>query len=76
MGKYFTETKDYYECERCNVTTATENRICPCNRKVCDAIKKGTLTITKNITYDGENQIVSRNLDSDDIGQMIASMNL
>lgn len=76
MGKYFTETKDYYECTRCNITTATEFRLCPCNRKPCDATKKGTMTITKNITFDNENRVISRQLDSDDLGQMIASMNL
>jgi hypothetical protein len=76
MGKYFTETKDYYECERCKITTATENRLCPCNRKPCDATKRGTITISKSITFDNESIIVSRKLDSDDVSQMMASMNL
>ena len=75
MSNYTTETKDYYECERCGVTTATENRLCPCNRRVCDAVKKGTLKITKTITLDGEGGN-SNQLFNDDIGQMIASMNL
>ena len=76
MTKYFTEKKDYYECERCKVTTATEHRLCPCNRKNCDDIKKGIITTTKTITFDGDSGLVSRSHDSNDIGQMIASMNL
>lgn len=76
MGKYFTETKDYYECERCKITTATEHRLCPCNRKPCDVVKKGTITTSKFITFDNESHLISRQLDSDDLGQMVASMNL
>ena len=76
MGKYITETKDYYECERCNVDTATENRLCPCNRRVCEAVKKGRMTTTKIVTFDDEMNLKRSNLDSDDIGQMMASMNL
>jgi hypothetical protein len=76
MGKVISEVKQYYECTRCNVTTATEHRLCPCNRKVCDAKKMGTITITKTITLDNEDSSVSRDKGVDDIGQMMASMNL
>jgi hypothetical protein len=72
MGKVISEVKQYYECIRCNVTTATEHRLCPCNRKVCDTKKMGTITITLN----NEDFSVSRDKGVDDIGQMMASMNL
>lgn len=75
MGKVVSEVKQYYECLRCKVTTATEHRLCPCNRKDCDAKKMGTITITKTIVLDSEDLSVSRG-DIDDIGQMMASMNL
>jgi hypothetical protein len=75
MGKVISEVKQYYECVRCNVTTATEHRLCPCNRKNCDAKKMGIITITKSIVLDGENTVGRRN-EIDDVNQMIASMNL
>jgi hypothetical protein len=76
MGKVISEVKQYYECVRCDVTTATEHRLCPCNRKVCEAKKMGIITITKTITLDNEDFSVNRDSGMDDIGQMMASMNL
>lgn len=75
MGKIISEVKEYYECTRCNITTATEHRLCPCNRRVCDAKKMGKITITKNIVLDGEN-IASRGDENNDVSQIMASMNL
>lgn len=75
MVKNVSVTKGYYECERCKITTATEYRLCPCNRKTCDAEKMGTITITKTITLDSEDLSVSR-WGMDDISQTMASMNL
>jgi hypothetical protein len=76
MGKVISEVKEYYVCIRCNVTTATEHRLCPCNRKVCDAKKMGTIAITKTITLDNEDNVINRDDSIDDIEQMMASMNL
>jgi len=29
--------ESYYECERCNITSETEGRMCPCPRGSCEA---------------------------------------
>lgn len=71
-----TTTKDYYECVRCGINTSFEYRICPCNRKPCDAIKKGIITITKNITLDEDDFKTNGRDRNDDIGQMLASWNV
>jgi hypothetical protein len=75
MGKIISEVKEYHECTRCNVTTATEHRLCPCNRRVCHAKKMGIITITKTITIDGDSTI-GRSDNNNDVGQIMASMNL
>lgn len=69
-------TKDYHECARCGITTATENRLCPCNRKSCDAIKKGTIVITKTIMLDDQKKVKDLREGDGDIGQIIASWNV
>jgi hypothetical protein len=69
-----TKKYDYFECERCEINTETEGRKCPCPRGSCDAEKKGFVTITKNITFDAE--MVRDNNNLDDIGAIMAKMNL
>lgn len=76
MIKNISVTKDYHECGRCKISTAVEYRLCPCNRKDCEAKKIGTITIMKTITLDSEDLSVSRDKSMDNIGQMMASMNL
>lgn len=41
--------KNYYECNRCNISSEENSRMCPCPRGSCDAVKKGTVIITKEI---------------------------
>jgi hypothetical protein len=68
------EKYDYYECERCEINTETEGRMCPCPRDLnCDAEKKGEVIITKTIVLDSERNDIDRN---GSIGQIIASMNV
>ena len=76
MVKNISVTKDYYECERCNVSTDVEYRLCPCNRKVCEAKKMGSITITKTIIFDIEDSSTNKNGSLNDIDQIMASMNL
>lgn len=76
MSTTTTVIKDYYECSRCKINSETEKRMCPCPRGSCDAVIKGKVTISKTITIFGE-ELKTRTIhDSDDIGQMRASMNL
>ena len=37
-------TEDYYKCERCQIDSLTEGRMCPCPRGGCDAALKGPVT--------------------------------
>jgi hypothetical protein len=76
MTTFTSITKDYYECERCGITTATDNRLCPCNRKTCDAIKKGSIVITKTIYLDNKDQSSNNRNDFNDLGQIVASINV
>ena len=77
MSKTATEINDYYECYRCEITSETTGRMCPCPRNLnCDAVLKGRVTITKTITIFGEEPKTRTIHDSDDIGQMTASINL
>lgn len=45
------EVSDYYECDRCDINSEHENRMCPCPRGGCEAEvvgkKKVVTTITK-----------------------------
>lgn len=70
-----TETKEYHECERCQITTATEYRLCPCNRKNCFSKKMGIITITKTIVIINEPDGKPKT-DIGDVDQIMASMNL
>jgi hypothetical protein len=77
MSKTTTEINDYYECYRCEITSETIGRMCPCPRNLnCDAVHKGQVTITKTITIFGEEPKTRTIHGSDDIEQMRASMNL
>jgi hypothetical protein len=50
--------EDYYTCERCDITSLTEGRMCPCPRGSCEAKISGTINITttldKNLTSEQE----------------------
>ena len=37
-------TEDYYKCERCQIDSLTECRMCPCLRGGCDAALVGSVT--------------------------------
>lgn len=45
-SKIVSETKDYFKCKSCNITSQTIDRMCPCPRQHCDAVHKGIITIT------------------------------
>jgi hypothetical protein len=77
MGNSTTIRRDYYECSRCKINSETEKRMCPCPRNLnCDAELKGEVFITKTIYLTEEKLKPRNNHNSDDIGQMTASMNL
>ena len=68
-----TERYDYYVCDRCEINTETEDRMCPCPRGSCDAVRVGEVIKTKTIVLDADR----KNNDKDNsIGQIIASKNL
>lgn len=66
------ENHDYYVCDRCEITSETEGRMCPCPRGSCDAEKKGEVIIVKTIIMDNERG----KKDDDSIEQIIASINV
>ena len=69
-----TERYDYYICDRCEINTETEGRMCPCPRNLnCDAIKVGEVIKTKTIVLDADKKNIDR---EGSIGQLIGSMNL
>ena len=41
---------EYWECSRCDISSETKDRLCPCPRGGCDAKVVGTTKITKEIT--------------------------
>jgi hypothetical protein len=41
--------EDFYSCRRCNITSETKGRICPCPRGGCEAKITGTLLTTKTL---------------------------
>lgn len=43
------EEEDYYSCSRCNITSKTKDRVCPCPRGSCEAKIIGTLLTTRNL---------------------------
>jgi len=69
-----TEKYDYYVCDRCEINTETEGRMCPCPRDLnCDAIKVGEVIKTKTIILDKD----KKNIDRDDsFEQLVASINI
>jgi hypothetical protein len=42
--------EDYYICERCDITSLKEGKMCPCPRGSCEAKISGT--VTTRITLD------------------------
>ena len=77
MSKITKEISDYYECYRCEITSETIGRMCPCPRDFnCESVHKGQVIITKTITIFGEEPKTRTIHGSDDIEQMRASMNL
>lgn len=42
----------YFECNRCNINTVTNGRMCPCPRGGCEAIKKGMVITTVEVKLD------------------------
>jgi len=41
--------QDYYSCNRCNITSETKDRMCPCPRGSCEAKIAGTLTTVQKL---------------------------
>jgi hypothetical protein len=67
---------DYFVCERCEINTETEGATCPCYRGFCDAEKEGVVYVNKTIVHDKD---IVKNADDDnldDIGKILAKMNL
>ena len=46
-----TVTEEYFECKRCNISSETQGRLCPCPRGSCEAMLTGEVvtTIVKTI---------------------------
>lgn len=47
--KLRTSKKDYYECERCQISSQTKGRMIPCPRGGCEAELKGETVTTRQL---------------------------
>jgi len=46
MSKVEFETEDVFGCKRCNISSLTSGRMCPCPRGSCEAEIIGKLKVT------------------------------
>jgi len=55
--------KDFYSCIRCDITSETKGRKCPCPRGGCEAKITGTLLTTKKLVTELSDEQIRWNSD-------------